>query len=106
MRSSANWERDRSGAWVRAKTLQSIGLNRNRNGTLKDVVKGAAHQVASQMTGHPLNGDYERLIQGGMKPNLAQVTIARRIAAAVLAMWKHGEVYEAKKHESKISAQA
>jgi transposase len=105
-RSSANWERDRNGKWVRAKTLQSRGLNRNRNGSLKDVFKGAAHQVAMQMTSHPLHQDFVRLTEGGMKPNLAMVTIARRLAAAILAMWKHGEVYEANKHASKISAHA
>jgi len=106
MRSSADWQRDSNGHWVRAMTQQSLGLNRNRNGALKEVFKSAAHQVATQMTGHPLHRDYQRLIDGGMKPNLAMVTIARRIAAAALAMWKHEEVYQAKKHESKISAQA
>ena len=106
MRSSANWERDRNGNWVRAKTLQSLGLNRNRNGALKEVFKGAAHQVAIQMTGHPLHRDFVRLTEAGVKPNLAMVTIARRIAAAVLAMWKSGEVYEASKHASKICAHA
>ncbi len=106
MRSSANWEKDRQGNWVRAMRQQSLGLNRNRNGSLKEVFKGAAHQVATQMTGHPLHRDFLRLTEGGMKPNLAMVTIARRLAAAVLAMWKHQEVYETKKHLSKISAQA
>jgi transposase len=106
MRSSANWEKDRNGNWVRAKTIQSLGLNRNRNGGLKEVFKSAAHQVAVQMTGHPLHRDFERLVEGGMKPNLAMVTIARRIAAAVLAMWKHEEVYEASKHATKMSAHA
>lgn len=106
MRSSANWEKDRTGNWVRAKTIQSLGLNRNRNGGLKEVFKGAAHQVAIQMTSHPLHGDFERLVESGMKPNLAMVTIARRIAAAVLAMWKHDEVYEPSKHVAETSAHA
>jgi transposase len=106
MRSSANWEKDRSGNWVRAKTIQSLGLNRNRNGGLKEVFKSAAHQVAIQMTSHPLHQDFERLVEGGMKPNLAMVTIARRLAAAVLAMWKHEEVYEPSKHATKMSADA
>jgi transposase len=106
MRSSANWERDRNGKWVRAKTLQSIGLNRNRNGALKEVFKGAAHQVAIQMTGHPLHKAFVQLTEGGMKPNLAMLTIARRLAAAVLAMWKQGEVYEPSKHEPKMNAHA
>jgi transposase len=106
MRSSANWEKARDGSWVRTKTIQSLGLNRNRNGGLKEVFKSAAHQVAIQMTSHPLHQDFERLVEGGMKPNLAMVTIARRIAAAVLAMWKHEEVYEASKHATKMNAHA
>ena len=87
-------------------TQQSLGLNRNRNGALKEVFKSAAHQVSTQMVGHPLHLHYLRLINAGMKPNLAALTIARKISAAVLAMWKHGEVYEANKSHSKISAQA
>jgi len=34
------------------------------------------------------------------------VTMARRITAAVLAMWKHEEVYDPKKHEMDMTAQA
>lgn len=105
MRSSANWERDQAGHWTRLKQQQSRGLNRNRCGALKEVFKAAAHQVATQMVAHPLHRDFERLVEAGMKPNLAMVTIARRIAAAALALWKHGEVYEPSKHASKICAQ-
>ena len=37
------------------------------------------------------------MLQAGVKPNLAKLTLARRIAAAVLSMWKHQEVYDPKK---------
>lgn len=106
MRSSANWERDQRGRLVRTKIQQTRGLNQNRSAVLKDVFKGAAHQLSFQMVNHPLHLAYVRLVDGGMKPNLAKVTIARRIAAVVLAMWKHGEVYEPDKHVSKITAEA
>jgi len=106
MRSSADWVRDRHGKWIRAQTFQTRGLNRNRQPLLKEVFKGAAHQVATQMTRHPLHLDYRRLVDGGMKPNLAQLTIARRLAAAVLAMWKHEEVYDPERHRSHITSQA
>jgi len=33
-------------------------------------------------------------LQAGIKPNLAKLTLARRIAAIVLSMWKHEEVYD------------
>jgi len=35
-------------------------------------------------------------LEAGTKPNLAKLTIARKIAAIVLAMWKSGEEYEAR----------
>jgi len=105
-RSSADWARDRTGRWVRAQTQQTLGLNRNRCGTLKEVFKGAAHMVATQMKSHPLHADYQQLLERGLKPNLAMVTIARRISAAVLAMWKREEAYDPKKHEANMTAQA
>ncbi|HTP27495.1 MAG TPA: transposase [Anaeromyxobacteraceae bacterium] len=103
-RSSSDWVRGPQG-WIRSKVNQTRGLNRNRQSTLKAVFKGAAHQVATQMVNHPLHAAYERLVEGGMKPTLAQITIARRIAAAVLAMWKHEEVYDPAKHRSQNIAQ-
>ncbi|MFC1611322.1 hypothetical protein ACFL6C_10200 [Myxococcota bacterium] len=33
------------------------------------------------------------------KPHLARLTIARRIAATVLAMWKNQEAYDPKKQD-------
>jgi transposase len=105
-RSSADWVRDRGGRWVRAKPQQTLGLNRNRCGTMKEVFKGAAHLVATRMTGHPLHADYQRLLERGLKPSLALVPIARRISAGVLAMWKHQEVYRPKKHQTNTTAQA
>lgn len=34
----------------------------------------------------PLYADYERLLESGTKPNLAKLTVARKIAAIVLRM--------------------
>lgn len=100
MRSSADWVKDRKGQWIRAQTQQSLGLNRNRCGALKEVFKGAAHHVATQMLSHPLYQDYQRLVDGGLKPNLAMLTMARRLAAAVLAMWKNEEAYDPNRHQT------
>ena len=41
----------------------------------------------------PAYDDYLRLLDAGTKPNLAKLTLARKIAAAVLRMWKDEEVY-------------
>jgi len=95
-RSSADWIQQ-GGRWIRAQTIQTRGLNRNRNPLLKAVFKGAATTVIQGMPEHPLTWDYHRMLQAGVKPNLAKLTVARRVAAAVLSMWKHKEVYDPKK---------
>jgi len=91
-RSSADWVRE-NGRWIRAPVMQTRGLTRKRHPLLKNVFKGAALTVARQPE-HPLKRAYDRLLEAGTKPNLARLTIARRIAAIVLAMWKHQEDYD------------
>lgn len=92
-RSSSDWV-NIGGKWIRAQTVQTRGLNRNRHPLLKAVFKGAATTVIRQHSGHPLQQDYQRMLQAGIKPNLAKLTLSRRIAAAVWSMWKHQEVYD------------
>jgi hypothetical protein len=41
-----------------------------------------------------LYGHYTRLLEGGTKPNLAKLTIARQIASIMLAVWRSGEPYD------------
>jgi len=101
-RSSSDWVPGAQG-WVRSKIYQTRGLNRNRQPILKAVFKGAAHLIATRMAAHPLHESFKRLVDGGMKPAVAEVTLARRLAAAVLAMWKHQEVYDPAKHRSNIA---
>ena len=45
-----------------------------------------------------LHQDYQRLLESGTKPNLAKLTLARKLAATALAMWKKEEVYSPDKH--------
>jgi transposase len=94
-RSSSDWIHQGGGDWVRREVNQTRGLNRNRRPQLKAVFKGAATTVIQQLHDHPLYQDYQRMLKLGTKPNLAKLTLARRIAAAVLSMWKHEEVYDA-----------
>jgi transposase len=97
-RSSSDWVRDRSGRWVRAEVQQTRGLSRKRQPLLKAIFKGAATTVIAQLPDDPLCQDYQRRLQAGMKPNLAKLTLARQIAATVLSMWKHQEVYDPQRH--------
>jgi hypothetical protein len=97
MRSSSDWIRDKTGrGWVRGNVQTTRGLNLNHNHALKHVLKGAATTVIAQST--PLSQDYARLVASGTKPNLAKLTLARRIAAIVLALWKTNEEYDPTKH--------
>jgi transposase len=97
--SSSDWVKDRTGRWVRAQVQQTRGLTRERHPLLKYVFKGAATTVI-RMPAHPLQLEYQRRLEAGIKPNLAKLSLARRIAAIVLSMWKHQEVYDPKRHEA------
>jgi len=73
---------------VKAAVQQTRGLNRKFNHALKRIFKGAATTVIGRGEDHPVYHNYERLLDGGMKPNLAKPTIARQIAGIVLALWR------------------
>lgn len=98
MRSSSDWVQNPNGKWDRAKVQQTRGLNWNHNHTLKEVFKGAATTVLMQHPDSPLHSYYEQLVNAGTKPNLAKVSLARKIAAITLAMWKHKEEYTPAKY--------
>lgn len=69
------------------------GLNRNHNRTVKEVFKGAASSAATRSG--PLRDFYNAMLARGMRPELARVTLARKIAAITLRLWKKGERYDA-----------
>ncbi len=69
------------------------GLNRNHNHDLKNLFKSAA-TTASGSNG-PFRPFYENLLLKGMKPDLARLTLARKIAAITLHVWKKGEAFDA-----------
>ena len=95
MRSSSDWVRAADGRWLRAAVQQTRGLNRNCNRTLKRVFKGAAMTVIQRaQEEEPLYRHYRQLLDGGTKPNLARLTIARQIASITLSMWRSEEVYD------------
>ena len=97
-RSSSDWGRNSQGAWERRQTAQPRGLNRNRNPILERVFRGAADAVINTLPKHPLHVAYQRAIAAGTKPNLARLTLARRLAASVLVMWKDNKEYDPKRY--------
>jgi transposase len=72
-------ERSRKPATVR-------GLNKDHNHDLKDIFKGAATRASS--SSGPLRDFYENLLAKGRKPTMARLTLARKIAAITLIVWK------------------
>lgn len=94
MRSSSDWVRTKDGQWLRAKVQQTRGLNLNHNHVLKSIFKGAATTVITQLETEPLHHDYQRMLAAGTKPNLAKLTLARKIAAIALSMWKNNKEYD------------
>jgi len=69
------------------------GLNRNCNHDLKNLFKGAA-VVASSKPG-PFAEFYAALVGKGMRPEMARLTLARKIATIVLIVWKKGVRFDA-----------
>lgn len=99
MRSSSDWTKTANG-WQRVNLDKTCGLNRDYNRTLKCIFKGAATTVIQKRT-RPLYDDYLKQLQQGTKPPLAKLTLARRIASTVLAMWKSKEKYDPDKYRTK-----
>jgi transposase len=69
------------------------GLNRNHNHELKNIFKGAAI-IAATKPG-PLQQFYAALVAKGMRPGMARLTLARKIAAIILIVWKKGVCFDA-----------
>jgi transposase len=75
------------GQLQRAKKQATVrGLNEDHNHDLKDIFKGAAMR-ASTAAG-PLHDFYENLLAKGRKPTMARLTLARKIAAITLIVWR------------------
>lgn len=66
------------------------GLNRNHNHLLKKVFKNAASGACVR---GPFKAAYDRRVSQGMNPALARLTVARKLAATTLTIWKRGEQF-------------
>ncbi len=76
------------------KPLALRGLNRNHNHDLKWIFKRAAVKASS--SAGPVREFYESLLANkGMKPSLARLTLARKLATITLIVWKKGAHFDA-----------
>jgi transposase len=75
------------------KFLAIRGLNTNHNHDLKNIFKGAAIRAAA--VPGPFQQFYTALVDRGMKLAMARLTLARKIAAITLLVWKKGVRFDA-----------
>jgi transposase len=82
------------GQLQRSKKPQQIrGLNQNHNHEMKDIFKGAATRASCGVG--PLRDFYVALMDKGMRPEMARLTLAGKIAAIALTLWKKEERFDA-----------
>jgi transposase len=83
------------GKLVRNRERISVrGLNDNYNRDLKNLFKSTA--ISASTRPGPLRDFYLALLAKGMRPTMARLTLARKIAAIALTMWKKGVDFDAK----------
>ena len=75
------------------KPQQLRGLNQNHNHEMKEIFKSAATRASCGRG--PLRDFYTALLAKGMKPEMARLTLARKIAAITLTLWKKGGRFDA-----------
>jgi transposase len=93
-RSSADHHMVGAGLRRKQRSPATRGLTTSHNRTLKYVFKSAA-LTASRC--EPFKAWHGELLARGLRPELARVTVARRIAAITLAVWKAGAAFDAGK---------
>ena len=87
--------------WVNGKRERSKkaplvrGLNSNHHHVLKWIFKSAATRACAQAG--PFQDFYCRLLEQGTRPEMARLTVARKMAAIALALWKKGESFDAQR---------
>jgi hypothetical protein len=70
------------------------GLNDNHNKDLKNLFKSAA--ISASTRPGPLQDFYVALVGKGIRPTMARLTLARKMAAITLTMWKKGVSFDPK----------
>ena len=74
------------------KPIELRGLHKNHNHDGKAIFKGAAVKAS---TAGPFPEFYTTLLRKGMKPTMARLTVARKIATITWMVWKKGVCFDA-----------
>lgn len=93
-RSSADYQLVEGKIVKQRKKVATRGLNRNHNPRLKQVFKSAA---LTALRHEAVKAYQQRLIDGGTRPELARVSVARKLAAIALTIWQRREEFDLKK---------
>ena len=84
--------------WVRGKLQRNReritvrGLNDNHNKDLKNLFKSAA--ISASTRPGPLHDFYMARVAKGIRPTMARLTLARKIATITLTIWKKGVSFD------------
>jgi len=92
LRSSADYEFAGGQARRRRRAPLTRGLNRNHNPTVKNILRSMATDAARRPG--PLQDWYQKMLIGGMREELARVTLTRKLAGITLRLWKTGGAYD------------
>jgi transposase len=85
----------------RKKQATIRGLNKDYNHDLKGLFKGAATRASVQPG--PFQEFYQRWLAKGIKPTMVRRTLARKMAALTLTLWKKGEDFDITKLNSQAA---
>lgn len=99
-RSSADYQQIEGQLKRTRKKVLIRGLNVDHNHDLKNIFKGAA--MSASIFSGPLQQFYQERLVAGIQPEMARLTLARKIAAIALTIWKKGESFD----RTKLKAQA
>ena len=83
------------------KQISIRGLNKDHNHDLKGLFKAAATRASVQPG--LFQDFYQRSLAKGIKPTMVRLTLARKIAAITLTLWKKGENFDATKLKSQAA---
>ena len=99
MQTSSDYEVIKDGQIVRKhRRANTRGLTQDYNRILKMVFKGAAEAAIRK---DPMRTLYKIKVAKGIRPEMAILSIARRIASITLVLWKRGEKFDVTKLISK-----
>ncbi len=83
------------------KQISIRGLNKDHNHDLKGLFKAAATRASVQPGA--FQEFYQRSLAKGIKPTMVRLTLARKLAAITLTLWKKGENFDVEKLKSQAA---